>query len=391
MILDHTFPHDPRVKNEAEALIKNGKQVYLFCLSFDRRFKKNEIIEGINICRYYCSWITYKFSALAYTFPFYKWIMSKKIKKFIKKNHIEILHIHDIQIASSVFLANKTFNLEVVLDLHENRPEIMKEYKHVKSFIGQMLIKPINWKKAEEKFSKQSKNVVVVTELAKDELITRTGLKKEKLVVFPNTVSEVFYTDYKIDENIINKYSDLFVLLYLGNTSKRRGIDLVLDSIPEIIKEIKNFKFVVVGSSSYDKIIKEKVKKLGISNFVDLEGWKDENLFQSYIKSSKIGVSPLVSNIHHDTTYANKIFQYISLACPVLSSDVKAQDELINKYNFGLSFQTGNREDFIKKVYLFYRDLELRESLQKNCLNAILNHLNNSIVSKNLVKIYEKK
>ena len=120
-----------------------------------------------------------------------------------------------------------------------------------------MLIKPINWKKAEEKFSKQSKNVVVVTELAKDELITRTGLKKEKLVVFPNTVSEVFYTDYKIDENIINKYSDLFVLLYLGNTSKRRGIDLVLDSIPEIIKEIKNFKFVVVGSSSYDKIIKE--------------------------------------------------------------------------------------------------------------------------------------
>ena len=53
MILDHTFPHDPRVKNEAEALIKNGKQVYLFCLSFDRRFKKNEIIEGINICRYY--------------------------------------------------------------------------------------------------------------------------------------------------------------------------------------------------------------------------------------------------------------------------------------------------------------------------------------------------
>ena len=391
MILDHTFPHDPRVKNEAEALIKNGKQVYLFCLSFDRRFKKNEIIEGINICRYYCSWITYKFSALAYTFPFYKWIMSKKIKKFIKKNHIEVLHIHDIQIASSVFLANKTFNLEVVLDLHENRPEIMKEYKHVKSLIGQILINPINWKKAEERFSKESKNVVVVTELAKNELISRTGLKKEKVVVFPNTVSEKFYTDYIIDKNIINKYSNLFVLLYLGNTSKRRGIDLILDSIPEIIKQIKNFKFVVVGSSSYDKTIKEKVEKLGISNFVDLEGWKEESLFQSYIKSSKIGVSPLDSNIHHDTTYANKIFQYMSLGCPVLCSDVKAQDELINKYHFGLSFNSENRRDFIKKVYLLHRDPDLRERLKKNCSNAISNHLNNSIVSKNLVKIYEKK
>ena len=97
--------------------------------------------------------------------------MSKKIKNFIIENQIDILHIHDIQIASSVFLANKTFNLEVVLDLHENRPEIMKEYKHVKSLIGQILINPINWKKAEERFSKESKNVVVVTELAKNELI----------------------------------------------------------------------------------------------------------------------------------------------------------------------------------------------------------------------------
>ena len=36
MILDHIYPTDPRVKNEAESLLESGFEVYLFCLSFKR-------------------------------------------------------------------------------------------------------------------------------------------------------------------------------------------------------------------------------------------------------------------------------------------------------------------------------------------------------------------
>ena len=390
MILDHVYPADPRVKNEAESLIESGFEVYLFCLSFKKNFVKNEVIDSINICRFYCSKITYKLSALAYTLPFYKYIMSRKIEKFISVNYIDILHVHDIQIASSVFLANKFFKLDVVLDLHENRPEIMKYYKHVNSFIGKILINPKKWKKAEEAFIKRSNKVIVVTEHAKKELTDRLSIEKEKIVVFPNTVSKKFYTDFKIDKKISRNYSGNFVMLYIGNTSKRRGLDLVLENIPKIITEIKNFKFVVVGSSSYDREIKKKVEYLKIEDYVDLEGWKDETLFQSYISSSSIGVSPLESNLHHDTTYANKIFQYLSLGCPVLCSDVVAQRDLINKYKFGLLFKSGDSDDFLNKVMEMYRDKILLLELKKNAKNAIVNSLNNSLVSKNMVRIYEK-
>lgn len=124
MILDAPYPIDPRVTNEANALIKSGNKIFLFCLSYKKNFKRREVINGINVFRFYCSWLTYKLSALAYTFPFYKWIMSNKIKRFIKESNIEVLHIHDLQIASSVFNANTSFNLRITLDLHENRPRI---------------------------------------------------------------------------------------------------------------------------------------------------------------------------------------------------------------------------------------------------------------------------
>ena len=205
MILDAPYPIDPRVTNEAKALIKAGNKVFLFCLSYTKNFKKNEVINGINVVRFYCSGITYRLSALAYTFPFYKWIMTRKIKNFIKEYNVDALHIHDLQIASSVFDANSNFNLNITLDLHENRPEIMKFYKHVNSFLGKLFIYPSKWKKAEERYCKRSNSVVVVTDLAKKELVERTEINEDKVLIFSNTVSKSFYTSTNVDNRIIKK------------------------------------------------------------------------------------------------------------------------------------------------------------------------------------------
>ena len=389
MILDAPYPIDPRVTNEANALINSGNEVFLFCLSFDKKFKKTEVVNSINVVRFYCSRVTYKLSALAYTFPFYKWIMSKKIKKFIKESKIETLHIHDIQIASSAFFANMSFNLNITLDLHENRPEIMKSYKHVNSFLGKLLIYPSKWKKAEERYCKSSNSVVVVTDLAKRELVERIKINEDKVLVFSNSVSKSFYSDFKLNYKIIKRYSDSFVLLYLGNTSKRRGLLTVLKSVPEIVKTIKNFKLVIVGKSSFDKELIKSAYKYNISKYVDFEGWKSEDLFPSYIKAAGIGVSPLLSNLHHDTTYANKLFQYMSLGCPIICSDVKAQKTLLRTYNVGLLFRAEDSSDFTEKLFKLYLNSSLRNQLSKNCIDAIQNHLNNDIISKDLVKYYE--
>ena len=46
MILDAPFPIDPRVSNEASALISAGHEVYLFCLSYSKKFIKKEVIDS---------------------------------------------------------------------------------------------------------------------------------------------------------------------------------------------------------------------------------------------------------------------------------------------------------------------------------------------------------
>jgi glycosyltransferase involved in cell wall biosynthesis len=316
--------------------------------------------------------------------------MSKKIKKFINDFKIETIHIHDLQIASSVFKANSSYNLNVTLDLHENRPEIMKFYKHVNSILGKLFISQSKWKKAEEKYCKISNSVVVVTDLAKRELVDRIKINSNKVIVFSNSVSKSFYTNPFINQSVLDKYSDSFVLLYLGNTSERRGIDTVLNAMPALIMDIPNIKLVVVGSSSYDNNLKSFAYKNNIENYIDFEGWKDESLFPSYLKSADLGISPLHSNIHHDTTYANKVFQYMSFGCPLVCSDVNAQKELVENFEVGVLFKSRDSSDFKIKVKNLYKNNELRLKMKRNCLQAIENHLNSDLISKNLVKYYDQ-
>jgi len=388
MILDAVFPPDPRVENEAISLIEAGHVVFLFCLHYGNQ-KQCEIINGIHVKRYVSNKIEYKLSALAYTIPLYTVFMKPKIINFIKINTIEVLHIHDIRIAQAVFNANKKYNLPFVLDLHENRPEIMKFYPHVTKFPGKYLISSKKWKNKEAEFIIKSTKVIVVTSESKDEILKRVDVKANKIIEVPNSVREIFYKNTKPLTKITHQYAGKFVLLYIGDTGIRRGLKTAIKSIKLIKNQIKNIKLVIVGKNSSDPILKKIVKDLQIESCVDFLGWKDQSLFQSYILSSDICISPLHRNLHHDTTYANKIFQYMSLGKPLLVSDAIAQRRLVEKNNTGLVHKEKDAQDFSEKVLTLYKNEKLRIELGNNGKEFIENKFSWEQTSKKLVHLYD--
>ncbi|MEO9570477.1 MAG: glycosyltransferase family 4 protein [Polaribacter sp.] len=388
MILDAEFPPDPRVENEAISLIKNGHEVFLFCLKYaDER--KAETINGIQVKRFSSNKLEYKLSALAYTIPLYSFLMKKKIHQFINETKIDTLHIHDIRIAEAVYKANKNFKLPVVLDLHDNMPEVMKLYPHLQKFPGKYIISPLKWKKKEREFIEKADKVISVSPEFLENLEERIPASKDKLVLVPNTIRESFYKDYQVKETIINRYKKNFVILYLGDTHLRRGLQTAIESISFLKDTIPNIKLVIVGRNTTDVILKQQVKDLELEQFVDFEGWQNVSLFQSYILSSDICISPLHRNLQHDVAYANKIFQYMSLAKPLLVSDAIAQKRLVEKNNTGLVHKEKDVDDFSDKVLMLYENSELRNELGKNGENFIKNEFSWEQTSKKLLHLYD--
>lgn len=388
MLLDTTFPPDPRVENEAMSLIEAGHEVHLFCLHYGTQASE-ENYKGIRITRKRSYRFEYKMSALVYTVPFYSYRMRKKILDFVRDNGIEALHIHDIQIAEAAFMANKTFQLPVLLDLHENRPEIMKFYPHLSSFPGNLLIRPSVWKRKEEQFVKNANKVVVVTEEAKKELLSRCEIHSNDIITVPNTVRTSFYKNVSFDNAILEKYKTKKVLLYIGDTGLRRGLQTVIAALPELVKTIADLKVVIVGTSSSDQTLKKQVAALNMDAYVDFEGWQEMSLFPSYIKASAVCLSPLHRNQHHDTTYANKLFQYMSFQKPLLVSDATAQKNLVEKVGAGLVHREQDPKDFAEKLLELFNSQELSSQMGVKGKAFVENEFSWEQTSKNLVHLYD--
>jgi len=387
MILDAPFPPDPRVENEAVSLVENGHEVFLFCLKYANE-KASDTINGIQVKRYSSNTFEYKLSALAYTIPLYSVIMQKKIAKFIKETNIEALHIHDMRIAGAVYKVNVNLNLPVVLDLHDNMPEVMKLYPHLQKFPGKYLISPKKWKQKEEGFIKKANKVIAVSPEFIETLAVRLPLEKDKLVLVPNTIRKTFFEDYIVNETIIKKYKSNFVILYLGDTHLRRGIQTAITALSKLKDTIPEIILVIVGKNTSDIILRKQVKDLQLEQFVDFEGWQNVSLFQSYILASEICISPLHRNLQHDVAYANKIFQYMSLAKPLLVSDAIAQKKLVEKVACGLVHKERDSKDFSNKVLALYKSKPLRMELGESGRKFIQNEFSWEQTSEKLINLY---
>lgn len=387
MILDGAFPPDPRVENEAISLIQSGHEVFLFCLSYTTDFLNSESIKGIQIRRFYCPPFMRKLMALAYTNGMYHRRLTKMIRHFLSDVNPDVIHAHDLQSARSVFQA-KSPHHKVILDLHENRPEIMKYYAHVKNFPGKFLIRPAKWKTFEKLYMKEADRIIVVTESARDYYVNNYGLPAQKFTIVPNTIQPEFYTNYALDSKITDRFKETINLLYLGETGLRRGTLDLVRAMKLILQKEPKVRLIIVGKSKEDQLLIQEVARLGLENHVFFEGWKPFETFQSYLSIASIGYSLLHRNIHHDTTYANKVFQYLSFGVPVVVSDSTAQKLIVEKHQCGLISEAQNIQDIAEKSLQIIQDSALSKLFSENGKNSIQSELNWDMISTDLIRLY---
>lgn len=387
MILDAPFPPDYRVEKEAVTLIEAGFEVFLFCLRYEKH-REDAVYKRIQLRRYPFNKLEYKLSALAYTVPLYKMFMVPKIRDFIQRNSIDVLHIHDMVIAEAAMSAARAFGCRVVLDLHENRPAIMKEYRHLNKFPGRYLISLDTWKGKQDELVRNADKVVVVTELAKNELMASAGKSADDIAVVPNTPSLTFL-EQPVDLDIVERMRGTFNLLYIGDTSERRGTAEMLRLVHAIKDEIPTVRLWLVGKSSFDQDLFHLAGELHVLEYVQFEGWQDETSFPAYISGAHVCLSPLRRNPHHDTTYANKVFQYMALGRASVVSDCTAQAQLILRENAGLVYPAGSANAFHDAIINLYRNDELRNQLGENGRLAVARKWNWQSTARQLLNIYD--
>lgn len=388
VVVDNEFYNDLRVVNQCEIIAKNYT-VHVLCFDFGASNNNNNIYKTskIKINRKYKDILF----TLINTIDLYSYFWAREIKKFIRKNDIKILHVHDLYMSKPAYIATKNTKVKIILDLHENYPIAIEGYKWMNKFPIKLITKPYKWKRKEKKLLSYPNKIIVLSKWYKNKLLSKYQfLTDTKFEIYPNIPNIKELLSYNIQTNILKKNKDDFILFYFGGISKRRGIKIVFEALKILIRTHPNIKLLLIGpiDKNEKKTFLEIINSKELKNNIIYYDWKDISLLPSYIAASDVCLSPIEKNDQHESGIANKIFQYMLLGKPLLVSDCKPQKDLVCGEETGFSFKWNSVEDFIRKLKILYNNDDLRNEMGYKGKKAIINNFSFDIYGKNILKAY---
>lgn len=386
MVLENSFPPDERVENEINILTKNGFQITLVCSGKGEKIRVEDK-ENLTIYRIPISKFIYKSGAVALVLPFYFMFWYIHLFRIIKQSQFNVIHVHDLPLVKVGLKLAEKFNLPLISDYHENRPEIMKMYRYTQAFPGKYIISNKKWVRYQIKYTKKVDHLILVTEEARDYYIHNYGIDPHKIIVLPNYISLERFRMFKPDNNSESELKRIFTVVYFGDTGLRRGTLTILESA-EILKN-KNIRFLIIGDSREHDYLRRIAHDRDLKN-VTFTGWIPVAEALNLINISKVGLCPFLRNIHHDTTYANKMFQYMALGKPVIVSNCTAQANFVIKENCGLVFEAGNSEDLCNQI-IKLTDLSEYDRFSNNAKTCVYEKYNWETSGSELIKLYSNR
>jgi len=378
MITDGAFSDRIRVSNEARALAEAGCEVEVHALDAwcaSRTFDWH----GVRVHEHRMPRWTHWARVLNAELPFFAWAVSRVLKPVMQGCRADVIHVHNLFVwkgARRAVASTKPSSLQGssprwVLDVAENLPEIMQEYDHVKRGLGRVLIRPRAWARLQQQAMAEADHVVLVTPTAVEDYVQRLGLPRSKAI----SCNNVPWQDHIGMDGLAQlqaRFKDDFVILYFGDTSRRRGTDLAIRAMPQIVERIPNAQLVVVGKNNREDVFLAQLREeSSVQHRIHLEGFQPLARLGSYLNVAHIGISPLVRNVHHGTTHANKLFQFMHGGLPLVVSDCPAQAALVKETSTGLVHRAGDVTSFAEAVISLGLDPQMARTMGQRGKQAV--------------------
>jgi glycosyltransferase involved in cell wall biosynthesis len=372
MILNAPYPADMRVKKETDALIKAGFNIHLLCLRKEGE-DYEAVFDGIKITRIDAGKNNYQLAAwdAIMSVTFKHPIFVRAMEKWIKKNKINIVHVHDLPLAGSALALRKKYSLKVVVDLHENYPEALRTwFEWKKGFLvklkNKLFMNPNRWTAHEKTAVVECDYVIAVVDEMKQRIVRKYNVDPEKVIVISNTEDRSFLNQ-KVDPSVYDNFQQKFRIVYSGGIGPHRGVDTAIEAM-QYLKSQGDIELIIIGSGSKDVLehLNSLAKRLDVSAHVHFLGHQSFAKFYSFMHLADVNIIPHKSNQHTDNTIPHKLFQSMMSGRPLLVSSSDPLRRLVNSTSSGLVFEANNPQDFASKALMLYNDRAMANTLGAN-------------------------
>jgi len=297
-IVDNEFNHDPRVGNEAKAVQRAGHEVRVLCLNYGK-YRNREIVGGIEVTRIpiRLKWKNILFG-FTNTLPVYHAFWARHITRFIRRERLDAIHVADLYMARSGYLAKKRTGVKLIVDLKENYPAAVVNYEWTKSPLKRLIARPLRWRKLEPAYLGYADRIVTMCDVLKEVLVKRySWLDPVRIYTYMNVPVTEFLLAQPIRE-VIPQAPGFYTVIYFGGIAIRRGILTVIAAMESLRAMGEKVRFLAVGpvDTPEKALFARYLEHPGYHDCIIWVPWITLDELPSYICAADAGLSPILKS-----------------------------------------------------------------------------------------------
>ncbi len=241
----------------------------------------------------------------------------------LRKGHYDLIHTHEEASFFGILLA-KLFRIRHLYDMHSSLPQQLSNFRYTRS---RRLIRVFEWL---EQRTINSSDAIITICPALDEHVKKVNGHVPHVII-ENVASE--WDVEKVSEEEVQKFKAAHsldgkkVVLYTGNFEPYQGIDLLIASAEQVIRQRKDVMFLLMGGKTEEvQKYQNQVKELGLSAHVHFLGMRPPEEIPQALRLSSILISPRTGGSNTPL----KIYAYLQSGKPIVATNLYTNTQVLN-------------------------------------------------------------
>lgn len=205
-------------------------------------------------------------------------------------------------------------------------------------------------------------NVIIALNLAAKGELVKFGIPSAKIIILPIgiDITKFRYTPYK------SKYHKRIELLTLGYLNERKGTDLCVLGLNEMIKENKQVHLTIVGDGPQRPKLEAQVAKLHLQNYVTFSGFVDYNILEQCYRKSHILI-----NMSRAESWGQMYINAMACGLPVIATKNMGSNEIVIDGKTGYLVEQEDYQTLAEKTISLIKDSRLLSQFGQSARKAV--------------------
>jgi glycosyltransferase involved in cell wall biosynthesis len=217
--------------------------------------------------------------------------------------------------------------------------------------------------------------------------------RKHFYCIFTETAYLNEYTNLDLPFAVIHNYASLSFIdahsvenqnnsaapefFYSGVISLERSFDILIAALAKLKPFYPDFKMHLFG---FVRITPDEIEKLpgyhSVSKNLVLYGYADQKTIFKFAQKAVAGIALLKPLADYPDSYTTKLFEYMSLRLPVITSDFPLYKDIVEQSQCGFCISPYSFDDLFEKMKWLIENPLKRVQMGENGREMVKNHFN---------------